>query len=177
VGCTLVPLIFLSDGTHLSNFAGDKKESSVYMIIGNISLKIRKMPSTHSVVIVALLPIPNKNSNIPQKRLDVKREANQEMLNDVLRQVLQPFSFKQHPSTESGYDNILYADGNFSLCKPGVATWIADCPDYSDLHHLEEQACIWGECPKNEHGDYVHPDKQHPRRDHNPDRMLSDANR
>jgi len=41
---TLVPLIFMSDGTHLSNFAGDKKERPVYMTIGNRSSKIRLMP-------------------------------------------------------------------------------------------------------------------------------------
>jgi len=70
VGDTLVPLIFKSDGTHLSNFAGDKKEWPVYMTIGNLSSKIRQMPSTDSIVMVALLPIPIKNRNIPQKRLD-----------------------------------------------------------------------------------------------------------
>jgi len=30
VGDTLVPLIFMYNGTHLSNFAGDKKEWPVY---------------------------------------------------------------------------------------------------------------------------------------------------
>ena len=65
VGDTLVPLIFMSDGMHLSNFAGDKKEWPVYMKIGNLSSKIRQTPSTHSVVMVALLLIPIKNRNIP----------------------------------------------------------------------------------------------------------------
>jgi len=60
----------MSHGTHLSNFAGDKKEWPVYMTIGNLSSKIRQMPSTHSVVMVALQPIPIRNRNIPQKRLD-----------------------------------------------------------------------------------------------------------
>jgi hypothetical protein len=31
LGDTLVPLIFMSDGTHLSNVAGDKKEWPVCM--------------------------------------------------------------------------------------------------------------------------------------------------
>jgi hypothetical protein len=66
----MVPLIFISDGTHLSNFAGDNKEWPLFMTIGNLSSKIRQMPSTRSVVMVALLPIPIKNRNIPQKRLD-----------------------------------------------------------------------------------------------------------
>jgi hypothetical protein len=76
VGDTLVPLIFMSDRTHLSNFAGDKKEWPVYMPIGNLSSKIRQMPSTHSVVMVALLLIPIKNRNIPQKLLDKQRQTN-----------------------------------------------------------------------------------------------------
>ena len=73
---TLVPLILMSDGTHLSNYAGDKKECPVYMRIGNLSARIPQMPSTHTIVMVALLPIPIKNRNIPQKRLDEQRQTN-----------------------------------------------------------------------------------------------------
>jgi len=41
---TLVHLIFMSDGTHFSNFAGDKKEWHVYLRIGILSLKLFQMP-------------------------------------------------------------------------------------------------------------------------------------
>jgi hypothetical protein len=44
LGDTLVPLILMSNGIHLSNFAGDKKELPVYMTIGNQCEKIRRMP-------------------------------------------------------------------------------------------------------------------------------------
>jgi len=64
VGYTLVPMIFMSDRTHLTNFADDKKEWPVYITVGNLSSKLRQMPSTHGVVMVALLPIPIKNRNI-----------------------------------------------------------------------------------------------------------------
>jgi len=87
VGNTLVPLIFMSDGTDLSTFAGDKTELPVYMTIGNVSSKIRQMPSTHSVAMVALLPLPIKNHNILQKRLDEQRQTYREVLNEVLRRV------------------------------------------------------------------------------------------
>jgi len=40
VGDTLVRLIYMSDGTHLSNFACHKKEWPVYMTIGDLSSKI-----------------------------------------------------------------------------------------------------------------------------------------
>jgi len=137
LGNTLVPLIFMSDGTHLSNFAGNKLKWPVYMTIGNLSSKIGHMPSTHTVVMVALLPIPIKHCNIPQKRLDEQRQTNREVLNEVLWRVLQPLTFKQNPNAESRYYNILCADGNFRCCKPVLAAWLADCPEYSDLHHLE----------------------------------------
>ena len=98
------------------------------------------------------------------------------MLNEVLRQVLQPLIFTHNPRAESGYYNVFCADGNFRRCKPVLAAWLADCPEYSDLHHLEQHVCFWCECPKNELTDYVPPDKQHPRRDHNLYQTFSNAN-
>ena len=137
LGDKLVPLILMSDGTHLSNFAGDKKDWPVYMAIGNLSSKLHQMPSTHSVLMVALLPIPIRNRNIPQKCLDEQWHINREVLNKVLRRVLQPLTFKHNPSAEAGYYNVLGADGNFRHCKPVLAAWLADCLEYSDLHLLE----------------------------------------
>jgi len=145
------------------------------MTIGNLSSNIRQMPSAHMVIMVALLPIPIKTWNIPQKRLDEQRQTNREVLNEVLRWVLQPLTIKQNPNAKSGYYNVLCADGNFMRCKPVLAASLADCHEYSDLHHLERHVCLWCECSKNELGDYVPFDKQHPRRDHNLYRTLSDA--
>jgi len=114
----------MPDGTHLSNLAGDINEWPVYMTIRNLSSKIRQMPSTHSVIMVALLLIPIKNCNIPQKRLDEQRQTIREVLNKVLRWLLQPLTFKQYPSARSGYYNVLCADGNFRRCKPVLAAWL-----------------------------------------------------
>jgi len=166
----------MSDGTHLSNFAGAKKEWPVYMTIGNLSSKISQMPWAHTVVMVALLPIPIENRNIPQKRLDEQRQTNCEVLKEVLQRVLRPITFKLNPSAGSGYYNVLCADGNFRHCKPVLAAWLADCPEYSNLHHLEPHVCYWCECPKNKRGDYVSSAQQHPRQDHNLSRTLSDTN-
>jgi hypothetical protein len=144
--------------------------------MGNISSKIRQTRSTHSVVMVALLPIPIKNRNIPQKRVDEQLQKNREVLNKVLRRLLQPLTCKHNPSAGSGYYNVLCADGNFRHCKPVLAAWLADFQEYSDLHHLERHVCFWCECPKNKVRDYVHPEKKHPRSNHNLCRTLSDAN-
>jgi len=66
VGDTLVPLIVMSDGTNLSNFACHNSEWPVYMTIGNQVSKIRQMPSMHSVAMVAVVPILIKTCNILQ---------------------------------------------------------------------------------------------------------------
>jgi galactitol-specific phosphotransferase system IIC component len=84
VGHTLVPLTLMSDGTHLSNFAGNMEEWPVYMTIGNLSSKICYMPSICSVLMVALQPIPTKIRNIYQKRLGDQRQTNREVQNKVL---------------------------------------------------------------------------------------------
>jgi len=93
----------MADGTHLSNFAGNKKQWPVFMTIGNLSSKIRQMPSTHSVVMVALLPIPTNNCYLPQKMLDKQRHTNRQVLKEVLWCVFKPLTFTQTPGTESRY--------------------------------------------------------------------------
>ena len=127
MGDTLVPLVFISDRMHLSTFAGDYKEWPVYMTIGNLSSKVCQWPSTHSVIMVAPLPIPIKNCNIPEG----------------------------------------LSDDNFRRSKPVLAASLADYPGYSDLQDLKRHVCVWCDCLKNKLGDYVPPDKLHPRRVHN----------
>ena len=139
----------MSDGTHITNLVGDKTEWPLYITIGNLSTKIGQMPSTHSVVMATLQPIPIKNRNIPQQRLDEQQQTIRDVLNEVLLQLLQLFTFNHITSAGGGYHNVLCADGNFSRCKPVIAAWLADCPEYRDLHHLERHVYVWCECPKN----------------------------
>jgi hypothetical protein len=88
----------MCDATHLSNFAGDTKEWPVSMRFGNLFSKMGQMPSEDTVVMVALLPLPIKNRNIPRKRLDELRQTNRKVLNEELQLILQPFTFKLNPS-------------------------------------------------------------------------------
>jgi hypothetical protein len=66
----------MSDGKHLSNLAGDTKQWPVYMTIGNLSLELRQMASTHCILMVTLLLIPNKTRTVPQMLLDEQRYTN-----------------------------------------------------------------------------------------------------
>jgi hypothetical protein len=93
LGDEFVPIGSMSDGTHHSNFAGNMKQLPIYMTIGNPSSKIWEMPSTHTVVIIALMPIPIKNCNKAQMQLEEQRRTNREVLDKVLLRVLQPRTF------------------------------------------------------------------------------------
>jgi hypothetical protein len=42
------------------------------------------MPSTHTIVLVTLLPIPIIEINIPQKQVDEQQQTNRGVLNGVL---------------------------------------------------------------------------------------------
>jgi hypothetical protein len=129
----------MSDETHLSNLAADKKEWPAYVRMRNPSSKVCQMPSKHSIVMVDLLPIPINNRNIPQKRLGEQQQPNPEVVIKVLRRMHQPLPFNHNPSSESGYYNVLHSDRNFRHCKPILAAWLADCPEYSNLPYLQRQ--------------------------------------
>ena len=176
-GCdTLVPLIIMPDGTQFSKFDSDKKEWAVYMTIGDVCSKISQMPTVRSVVMVTLLTISIKTCNISQQWLDTQRQTHHEVLNEGLSWILQPPTFPHNPRTESGYNNIICADGNLRHCTPVLAAWLADCPEYSNLHAPMQHVWFWCECPKKEVGDYVPPDNQHPWWDHKVWRAFSHAN-
>jgi len=167
VSDTLIPLIFMSNQTHLLKFAGDIEVLPVCMTIGNLSSMIHQMPSTHSIIIVALRPIPINICNSPQIQLHEQWQSNRQVQNRVHRQVLLPLTFMQNPCAKIGYYNILYEDDNFIGCKLVLEAWLADCHEYSNLHHVKQHVCLSCDCPKNNLRDYVPPDKQYPRRDHN----------
>ena len=61
-GATLVPIIGMSDQTHLSNLSGDKKVGPVYITLGNLLLTRRNSPGSMAVLLLALLPVRPKLS-------------------------------------------------------------------------------------------------------------------
>jgi hypothetical protein len=146
------------------------------MSIGNLSSKIRQMPSIHSIIMVAVLQIAINNPNKTPNGLDTQLQAHRQVLKKLLPQVLASLTFKHNPSAESGYYNILCADSNFSHCKPVLAAWLTDCREYSNTYHLEQHVRFWCDCPKNALGDYVPSETQQARRNHNLYSTLGNTN-
>jgi hypothetical protein len=151
----------MSDATHLTNFAGDKKAWPVYITIGNLSSSVRMRPAMQSVLLVALLPVPIKLRNVPARQLALQRERNHAVTQGVLRHILEPL---YHP--EGGIFTALCADGHYRRCSATVSAWLADYPEHCDLQNLRHGSCVWCECPAGKMGDYRPPYDHHPTRDH-----------
>jgi hypothetical protein len=126
---------------------------------------------------VALLAIPIKCYNIPQKQLDWPRPNNLEILTKVLWRGLQPLTFKQNHSGKCGNHSIACADGKFNFWKLLLAAWLVDCPEYSNLYNHKRPVRFWCEYRKNELQDYVHSGMHHHWHHQNLSRILSDTNR
>jgi hypothetical protein len=168
-GDTVVPMIFLSDTTHLTNFSGDKKAWPVYMTIGNLSTTIRMAPSYHGILLIALLPIPIKMRDVPISQYNAQKEHNRMIQQHVLRHVLGPLMDADR--------RVFYArcaDDYFRYCVASPDAWIADYPEHRDLHNIKNGSCYWYECPHDEMCEF--PVKPYHHRDHTLYRTLSDAN-
>jgi hypothetical protein len=142
VGGTLVPLIFLSDSTHLTNFAGDKKAWPVYMTIGNLRSSVRMKPTMHSVVLVALLPQPLKARDVPLAQKNKQKKQNRLIQQTVLDFLLQPLSNPVDSEFVA-----LCSDDRRRSCHAVLSGWIADYPE-----HVFLQGCGYGLCPQCEVG-------------------------
>ena len=173
MGQTIVPIILMSDGTHLTNFCGDKKVWPIYMTIGNLCAAVRMKHSMHAVLLVALLPIPIKMHYIPLKKRNAQREHNQMVLQHVLQDVMQGLLQSEN---ENGHFYTYWADGRFRYCYPTLAGWMADYPEHRDHHNIKNGVCYWCKCPQGEMGDFCDQTDCHQLRDHTLYRQFSDEN-
>ncbi|KAH8147002.1 uncharacterized protein LAJ45_08801 [Morchella importuna] len=131
-GSTVVPVICASDGTHLTNFSGDKKAWPVYLTIGNITSEIRNKPSSFAFILLALLPVPRKLG----VRANEHRRENQMALHKVLGEILEGL----RGPAQNG-ELIACADGYDRLCFPILCAWVADQPEHASLQNINNHAC------------------------------------
>ncbi|KAI5777561.1 hypothetical protein EDC01DRAFT_778765 [Geopyxis carbonaria] len=138
---TLVPLIFSSDETHLTNFSGGKKAWPVYMTIGNLDATVRSRWYWRAQVLVALLPIKPKKSGIRGDGDNEMSQQAKQALYTVLRGLLEPFNRFANPEHEGRPVEMLCADGSVRSCWPVLAAWIADHPEHANLQGTKGNVC------------------------------------
>ncbi|RPB12626.1 hypothetical protein P167DRAFT_487424 [Morchella conica CCBAS932] len=111
-GSTVVPIICASDGTHLTNFSGDKKAWPIYLTIGNIKSSVRSKPTGHSLILLGLLPVPPKLGKNSLANSALRRQS-QMALHRALVEIFQSI----RECSQEG-ELIACADGYECLCFP-----------------------------------------------------------
>ena len=93
IGSTLVPVLFASDATYLTNFSGDGKVWPLYISIGNIRSSIRNKLTSHAWVPMAiLLNSPKCIKKVPGWSAEEQEHEAMQVLYDLLKFVLRPLS-------------------------------------------------------------------------------------
>jgi len=161
VGSTLIPLLFASDGTHLTNYSGDKKLWPVYMTIGNIASKFRLKPSMHAWLPIAFLPMsPKRVMKVLGWSVAKQELESLDMTNRILEYILRPLS----DVGNNGVDMIC-SDEAKGCCYLRVAGWTADHSESATIHAIYFNRYPLCECPANALGDDPLPGFEHYKRD------------
>ncbi|RPB06483.1 hypothetical protein P167DRAFT_478110, partial [Morchella conica CCBAS932] len=132
---TVVPIICASDGTHLTNFSGDKKAWPIYLTIGNIKSSVRSKPTGHSLILLMPLPVrPRLGKNSPAN--SGLRGQSQMSLHRALGGIFQ----RIRECAQEG-ELIACDDGYEHLCFLVLSGWIADQPEHSNLQNISTSSC------------------------------------
>src|SRR6266576_3849817 len=158
IGATLVPVLFASDVTHLTNFSGDGKVWPIYMSIGNIKSSPRNKSSNHSWVLVALLLIgPKRVKKVPGWSEEKQEQESIEVVHSLLQFILRPLSNERQDGVE-----VRCTDEVIRNCYFRVAAWLADHMENSIIYSTYSNQCPICECPVHELGEPA----QYPLRNH-----------
>lgn len=121
-GATVLPLVFSSDKTQLTNFNGEEAAYPVYLGIGNISKALRRKPSYHAQVLIGYLPTPDL-THLPD---DVSRVIRARMFHKAMSIIMKPLKV----AGEAGLE-LTSGDGAVRMCHPILACYVADYPEQS----------------------------------------------
>ena len=126
----LVPVLFASDATHLTNHSSDGKVWPLYMSIGNIKLSTRNKPSNQAWVPVALLPVgPKRVKKVPGWSEEKQEQESIKVLHSLLEVILRPLSNKAQDGIQ-----VKCADEVIRSCDFRVAARLANHMENSTIH-------------------------------------------
>ena len=159
VGSTLVPVLFASDATYLTNFSGDGKVWPIYISICNIKASIRNKPSHQAWIPIALLPNgPKHTKKVPGWPEEKQEQESLQVLQNLLEFILRPLSYQAH----DGY-HVKCADEVIRTCYFRVSSWLGDHMENSAIYGIYSNRCPICECPNDKLGEHT----PYPLREHN----------
>jgi hypothetical protein len=131
----VVPIICASDGTHLTNYSGDKKPWPIYFTIGNIKSSVQSKPTGHSLILLGLLPVSPKIGKNSLAHSALRRQSQMALhraMGEIFQSIRECFQEGKLIACTDGYER---------LCFPLLSGWIADQPEHSNLQNISTGSC------------------------------------
>jgi len=143
----VVPIIGLSEQTHLTTFSGDNKALPEYMTIGNILSQTRKSPAQMPILLLVLLPVPPKFTGESARANEAQEQTNEDTLQAVFDLVLAPLQAVAHAGMVMDC-----TDGKTRLCFPILLASIAGHAEHAALQGIGSKSCPKCDVPCEELG-------------------------
>ncbi|KAL0059745.1 hypothetical protein AAF712_013505 [Marasmius tenuissimus] len=133
-GSTIIPLIFSTDKTLVTNFRG-KSAYPIYMTLGNIPKEIRRKPSSRAYILVGYLPT-SKLEHITIKA--ARRRAILNIFHSCMKHIVKPLE-------KAGVDGtrLSSGDGVVRRAHPLLAIYACDYPE-----QITVTCARYGDCPE-----------------------------
>ncbi|KAG8708171.1 hypothetical protein FRC09_001400 [Ceratobasidium sp. 395] len=144
-GATVVPLIFSSDKTCLTNHSGNKEAWPIYLTIGNIPKATRRLTSSHATVLIGYIPVSKLKCFT---KGDARREAKHRLFHTCVKKILKSLEAAGRDGVE-----IECSDGWVRRCYPVLSAWVADYPEQCMIACCNQSSC--GQClvPHDQRGE------------------------
>jgi hypothetical protein len=120
------------------------------MTIGNLSSNVRMKPTSHSILLITLLPRPIKLRDVPMPQRVEQRIHDHKVMQSVLGFLVYPL-INQDTREVIGY----CADRQHRKCHLILSAWVADYPEHVVLQNHGYGLCPWYEITQNKLGDQI----------------------
>ncbi|KAG8728949.1 hypothetical protein FRC11_009853, partial [Ceratobasidium sp. 423] len=144
-GATLVPLIFSSDKTCLTNFSGNKQAWPVYLTIGNIPKGTRRLVGSQATVLVGYLPVSKLKCCTAG---DAHQQAEHWLFHTCMRKMLTTLE-------KAGLEGVEVecSDGWVRRCYPVLGAYITDHPEQCMIACCKQTTCPRCKVPSDKRQD------------------------
>ena len=129
-----MPVICVSDKTHISNFSADQHAWPLYLMIGNIRKDICCTPKQRAWIFVGLIPCPGKGA-----------KDTDDAWHSAVGTVQSPLRNLGITGPGSKWD---CAEGSQRQCYPLLAAWVGDYPEQVIVAQVIYSSCLMWEFPK-----------------------------
>lgn len=145
-------VLFGSDKTHLTHYAGDVKVHALYMSLGNIKKDVRAQTSKRAWMLIAYIPICKWEETL--EHTETKSKAHRQALPGILSRRLFHICMEIicQPLQKPKVHEVIDPDGNMRLIFYVLVAYLADLEEQYLISALDKSNCIHCDATTNDFG-------------------------